>query len=221
MNWELVTRLGEAQILVPAALVAALAMLRERAARPRVLRWLGALALAIIVTTLTKIAFLGWGVGSARLDFTGISGHAMFAAAVYPVLAHGLVANLRGSVGAWGMVFGWALAALIGVSRVAVGAHSWSEVVAGWLVGGAATLGVLARDARRSIPPAWAVVLVAWLLAMPAGGPPSQTHSLVIRLSLALSGRDAPFTRADLKRAAGSADSVRADRPSGRISPES
>jgi membrane-associated phospholipid phosphatase len=217
MNWELVTRLGEAQILVPATLVAALAMLRERAARPLVLRWLGALALAIAITTATKVAFLGWGIGSAWLDFTGVSGHAMFATAVYPVLAHGLGSNLRGRAGAWGVACGWALAAVIGVSRVVVDAHSWSEVVAGWLVGGAVTLGVFARDGQRAIPPAWAAALVAWLLFMPAGGPPSQAHSWVTRLSLALSGHDAPYTRADLHRAWRAADDVRAEQQVERI----
>jgi membrane-associated phospholipid phosphatase len=210
MNWELITRLGEAQILVPAALLAALAMLRELAARPRVAVWLGGLALVTAITAATKIAFIGWGLGSARLDFTGVSGHAMFATAIYPVLGHRLGANLRGSASTWGAALGFALAAVVGVSRVALGAHSWSEVIAGWLLGGAATLGVLARDAQRGIPPVWAAVLVAWLLVMPAGGPPSRAHSLVVRLSLALSGRDTPYTRADLHRAWRAAEGVRA-----------
>jgi membrane-associated phospholipid phosphatase len=217
MNWELVTRLGEAQILVPAALVAALAMLRERDARPLVLRWLGALLLAIAITTATKVAFLGWGLGSAWLDFTGVSGHAMFATAVYPVLGHGLGSNLRGRAGTWGVACGWVLAAVIGVSRIAVDAHSWSEVVAGWLLGGSVTLVVFARDVQRAISPAWAVLLVAWLLYMPAGGPPSQAHSWVTRVALALSGHDAPYTRADLHRAWRAADGVRAERRLERI----
>lgn len=211
MTWHLVTRLGEAQILVPAALLAALAMVREPAARPRVLRWLVGLALATAITAATKIAFIGWGVGSAQLDFTGVSGHAMFATAIYPVLAYGLGADLRGSARVGATALGWALAAVVGVSRVVVDAHSWSEVIAGWLLGGAATVGVFARDAQRAIPPAWAVVLVAWLLVMPAGGPPSRAHSLVTRLSLALSGHDTPYTRADLHRTRRRAESVRAE----------
>ena len=37
------------------------------------------------LVALTKIAFMGWGVGVRDLDFTGISGHAMVSSAVLPV----------------------------------------------------------------------------------------------------------------------------------------
>ena len=79
------------------------------------------------------------------------------------------------------------------------------------------TLVVFARDVQRAISPAWAVLLVAWLLYMPAGGPPSQAHSWVTRVALALSGHDAPYTRADLHRAWRAADGVRAERRLERI----
>ncbi len=39
--------------------------------------WLVLLGAAIGVVTVTKLAFLGWGVGVRELDFTGVSGHAM------------------------------------------------------------------------------------------------------------------------------------------------
>ena len=42
-------------------------------------------AAAALITTVTKVAFIGYEVGYAPLDYTGISGHAMFAAAVLPV----------------------------------------------------------------------------------------------------------------------------------------
>jgi hypothetical protein len=86
-SWTVVTRLGEAQILLP-ALVSVSAWLAWRVAAPRTAAWwLGLTAVAALVTTATKLAFIGWGLGSAPLDFTGLSGHAMFAAAVLPLLA--------------------------------------------------------------------------------------------------------------------------------------
>jgi hypothetical protein len=52
-----------------------------------------------------------------------------------------------------------------------------------------------------SRPPAWlGVVLLAWLLSLPVGAPPSQTHNWVVRLSLAVSDRPAPYTRAQMHR---------------------
>ncbi len=55
--------------------------------------WLAGTAVAALVTTFTKVAFIGYEVGYAPWDYTGISGHAMFAAAVLPVLASLLAGN--------------------------------------------------------------------------------------------------------------------------------
>ena len=106
-----------------------------------------ALSLMPVITTASKVAFIGWGVGSAAVDFTGVSGHAMSAAAAYPMLMLALASN--GSACGRGFSFAsrGALALAVGLIRIAVGAHSWSEVWAGLLVGdavGAAAL-VLAK----------------------------------------------------------------------------
>src|SRR5437868_4928886 len=92
-----ITRFGEMGIVLP--LVAALALwilLSARSLRP-VMGWLLPLGLAILLTSLSKIAFIGWGLGIAALDFTGFSGHAMFSAAIYPVLAYTLATQWTGS----------------------------------------------------------------------------------------------------------------------------
>src|SRR5947208_3636310 len=91
--WSLIGRLGEAQLLLPAALAFAWWLARRSEARPLVQWWLSLMALAALVTTITKVAFIGWGVGNAAFDFTGVSGHAMFAAAVYPLLCAGVAAS--------------------------------------------------------------------------------------------------------------------------------
>ena len=200
--WQVVTRLGEAQILLPATLALCLWLAWRPRARPLVGWWLALLAVAAFVTTLSKIAFLGWGIGNATLDFTGVSGHAMFAAAVYPLLLGAVFAQQpigwqRVAVG-----IGAALALLVAVSRVMVGAHSVSEVLAGVAVGGLVSAWALSRGhlPRVRVPVLLPLALAAWLAVTPAHAPPSQTHGWVTQLSLSLSGRDRAFTRLDLQR---------------------
>jgi exonuclease III len=84
--WGQITRLGEAQILLPAMALALVWLWRQPGGRPLALAWLLATGVAASITTVSKVAFLGFGIGHAPLDFTGFSGHAMFAAALMPVL---------------------------------------------------------------------------------------------------------------------------------------
>jgi membrane-associated phospholipid phosphatase len=197
LAWRLITRLGEAQILLPAMAVALLWLVVSAHARTTAWWWLVGTGLAVVITTATKVAFFGYEIGYAPLDYTGVSGHAVFAAAVLPVLA-GIAAG--GAAPGWrrtALCAGYALAALIAYSRLRVGAHSASECVAGWLLGSlasAAALRVGGLPERR--PPAWlGAVLLLWMLGLPLGAPPSTTHGWVIRLSLALSERPAPYQR--------------------------
>ncbi|MDD5336722.1 MAG: phosphatase PAP2 family protein [Rhodoferax sp.] len=195
--WHLLTRLGESQILLPAALLAMLALARHADSRPLACWWLGSLALTTLLTTASKVLFIGWGIGSAALDFTGISGHAMFAAAVYPLLLGTLAAPLSPRGQQIAVAGGFALALMVGVSRLEVGVHSVSEVVAGLLLGAAASITAMARTSLpRALMGSTVTALVAlWVLLTPLHIPPLPTHSLVTRLALALSGHAAPHTR--------------------------
>ena len=201
--WHLLTRLGEMQILLPAALLALLAMLRRPDSRPLAGWWLVFLLGSALLTTASKLAFMGWGIGSAALDFTGISGHAMFATAVYPLLlgtlaSHASPTGQRRVIGA-----GFVLALLVGISRLEVGAHSISEVIAGLLLGGAASAGAIALAPlpRAVIGPVLPVLIAVWVGVMPLQAPPSQSHSMVTKLALLLSGQQKPYTRASQARA--------------------
>jgi len=203
-GWLLLSRLGEAQILLPLALFTGLALCRQPQQRRWVAVWMLLLGLAVALTTASKLAFIGWGYGIAAINFTGISGHTMFASAVYPVL---LVSVMVGSTpGRWrlALLLGVALAVLLGCSRMAVGAHSPSEVLAGLVVGGSVSVAVLvlASLGHSRLPPVVPMVLLVWVLLTPAGMPASQTHSLVTRLALWLSGHTVPYTREDMLRSA-------------------
>ena len=198
--WSLFTRLGEAQILLPAMLLSALWLVwRPRGWRPALI-WLLATGVAATLTTATKIAFLGFGIGSAPWDFTGISGHAMFAAAVLPpllLLAGGPMTPINRR---WLLTAAYALAAAVAVSRVMVGAHSWSEVISGLALGSAASAAALWRQRWPALRLArWVpMLLLAWTLLAVVGAPPSRTHDMVTRLSMALSDRAQPYRRAQL-----------------------
>jgi membrane-associated phospholipid phosphatase len=195
--WHLVTRLGEAQLVLPLALWVAASLARDPQARPRAWRWIALVAVAALITAASKVAFIGWGIGSAALNFTGISGHAMFAAAVYPpamvAIAAGASARTRGAA----VVAGCVLALLVGVSRVVLQTHSVSEIVAGWLVGGLVSLRVIGGGI--AVPAALNAAVLAgaafWVIVMPATARSFDSHSLITRLALHLSGHQQPFTR--------------------------
>ncbi len=203
-GWALFTRLGEAQILLPAMAAALLWLCRSARTRPLAGAWLLTAGIATLITTATKVAFIGWGLGWAPLDYTGISGHSMFAAAVLPVLARIAAGRAPRPWPRLAILCGTLLAAGIAVSRVTTGAHSVSESVFGFLLGGAAAALALRRTQAPDAPtPAWlAVGLLAWLLALPLEAPPSRTHDLVTQLSLRLSGRSVPYTRHAMHREA-------------------
>jgi membrane-associated phospholipid phosphatase len=200
--WFVITRFGEVQNLLPAALWVCLALVRSEATRPLAYRWLFWLALVSLVDIASKIVFIGWGVGLASWNFTGFSGHAMYSAAIYPLLLVTLAARLGSGWRRLALAAGFLLAAVVGVSRVMVDAHSVSEVVLGLLLGAVVTLRVIAKPGlhrvtwRLHVP----VLLAVWMVLAPLVAPPMPTHWMVTRLALQLSGRVHPYTRLDLRR---------------------
>lgn len=200
--WSQITRLGEAQILLP-AMGLALLWLRRQPGGPRLaLAWLLATGVAVAITTTSKIAFLGFGIGYAPLDFTGFSGHAMFAAALMPLLLRLALGPRTADGRRRVLILGYLLALAVAVSRVKVGAHSVSEVVAGYGLGAAASALALQAGRWPALPLArWMpVVLLAWVLLGVVGAPASRTHDWVTRLSLALSGRPQAYQRWEMHR---------------------
>ena len=202
-----ITRFGEAEIALPVALALGLWWWLATRSLKATSSWLAPLALAVAVTTASKIAFIGWGLGIASIDFTGFSGHAMFAAAIYPMLAHGLWTHRRAAPrphdGALALGAGYAFAGLVAFSRVRLGAHSPSEALAGYALGAAASGAALwlVGHTRQRLPALWVGgALGLWLAIMPVEAAPSQAHGMVTRLALRLSGHALPYERADLHR---------------------
>jgi membrane-associated phospholipid phosphatase len=199
--WVGLSAFGESRLLLPAALIAMLFVAMSE--RPPVIRWLWTFGTACALVLASKLAFLGWGLGWAAIDFTGFSGHSMVSAAIYPVLGYAL-GNRHSVRLAWGLaLFGATLAVLIGISRVLLSAHSVSEVMLGLLIGGLVSGLVLAAwPAGRTGVRIGAVALsfVVSAMASYSVAPQVRTHDVVVALALALSGSDAPYTREALHR---------------------
>jgi membrane-associated phospholipid phosphatase len=200
--WHLITRFGEAQILLPAALLTIAWLARRAPTRPLVRWWLLWFTLAFTLTTVSKIAFIGWGVGIAPINFTGVSGHAMCAAAIYPLLLRTVTSLQPRTWQVAALVAGYALALLVAASRVKVHAHSWSEACAGFAVGAAASAAalLLARMPRTRLPVWLPIALLIWVFTLSLMAPRSRTHDAITWVALKVSGRATPFTRADMLR---------------------
>ena len=198
----IVTNLGAAGVMVPVLALACVGLWRTGqsvAAR----RWLVLMAIGGTLVLATKIAFLSFGLGIAELDFTGISGHTTLATAILPVWLGALLGGERGQarLALAGMLVGLALGALVGWSRVHLGAHSPSESVLGWMLGAGIsylTLRVLDRQIRAP----WltrSASLILLLALSPSLSSYLPTHKWERELAMAISGREVVHRRARLR----------------------
>ncbi|CDG83447.1 PAP2 superfamily protein [Janthinobacterium agaricidamnosum NBRC 102515 = DSM 9628] len=189
---------GSVAVTAPAGIAIALWLVaaeRWRLALNWCLWYGGGMALVVI----TKVAFIGWGLGISSIGFAGFSGHAMRAAAVFPVAFFVLRMNAGGRQKYFGVLLGAILAVLISVSRVVVHAHTVSEAVSGCLLG-LLVAGGFIWHARRVVE-----LVVSHLLVFASMGglllmlsaEPVPTEQWMTRLALFLSGRAQAFSRAD------------------------
>ncbi|WP_249405047.1 MULTISPECIES: phosphatase PAP2 family protein [unclassified Stenotrophomonas] len=155
-------------------------------------RWALALSVVGLTVLASKLAFLGWGIGVARLDFTGFSGHAAMSAAVWPMVMYVAV----GRSPRWAALLGFALAAAIGYSRIPLNAHSWSEIGAGLALGALGTAWVLGREKKPwRLPAHWVALALLLGGCVPLMLPQLRTHQAVVELAKMLSGAAKEFDR--------------------------
>ena len=198
--WFSITRLGGAGLTLPLAIAIAL-WLAIGYSRRLALGWLAIVGAAAALVTLTKIAFLGWGVGIREWDFTGVSGHAMLSTAVYPVAFFLTLLPVRPSLRLAGVACGLGAGLAVGLSRVVLSAHSPSEAVAGCIVGAlAAALFVWwAWDAKPSKLSAVPVAVSLLMLTAGLHDVRLPTQHWITHIALHLSGRERPYIRARWK----------------------
>lgn len=212
--WHLVTRFGDSTLLMPCAAVVFVWLLMgpDRRDRRNAVRWMLALGIAMIVVVASKLAFMGWGIGSRALDFTGVSGHGMMSAAIWPVLACLLVPRTHPRAAAFAVLVGTGLAVLVAASRLVLGLHSPAEAAAGLAVGFAASGAFIAwADKPLRAAPALAAATVALLaVAAPVPAMSLPTHRWLEAVAMQLSGRDRPYQRDDWHDASTDATPLRA-----------
>lgn len=194
MSWKLIISLGHTAVMLPMAAAIAAWLIAGRAWK-MALWWCLMFAAGLSVVALSKIAFLGWETGIPSLDFQALSGHALRATAVIPVL---FFVVLQGTSNAWrkaGVVFGIGVSAGLGVLLVHFHFHTASEVIASSMLGTLVSLGYMRlattlpapRMHRWTVPLCMAVFIVFFSLM-----PSSISHRLV-DVALYLSGRDHPY----------------------------
>jgi membrane-associated phospholipid phosphatase len=196
--WFLLTSIGNTVITIPITLTIAFWLIASRNWSIAVL-WCALFGIAMSLVLVTKIAFIGWGIGVESLDFTGISGHATRAAMVFPVLFYYGLQRAPRKIDHWGVYLGVALAVVISISRVMVNAHSGSEILAGWLLGSCMSL-IYLRTARTHIvliSRRWLLGCSFFLLFASPVMKPISTDDMITDLALKISGHDKPFGRAD------------------------
>jgi membrane-associated phospholipid phosphatase len=201
--WMILTQFGAASAILPTVPAVMLGLWRD-GRRNVIITWAWLLIVGIAIVLISKLAFLGWGLGIARLDFTGVSGHTMLATAILPVVCAWLPLPRRWSAVA--IVMGLVLVVLVGCSRLTLGAHSLSEVLAGWILGASVSAAAL-MAMRRTQPVAavmpaqhWPIVmaLVLILAVNQSMAKALPLHPWVERLALTISGHDRLFRRSDL-----------------------
>lgn len=194
--WRVISHLGSSSLMMPILVITATSLWHSQQ-KAAVRIWLLGSSLAVIVTLATKIAFYGWGIGIASLNFTGISGHTLLATSILPVLFEWVLArnqsNAELSVSSYGLLVG----AGVGISRVVLGAHSMSEVLVAWIAG-LAVSGVTLRALKRPVQRprlAWLSPLILLLALNTTTSTYLPTHDWEVRIALLLSGHDRPYTR--------------------------
>lgn len=195
--WNALSALGGIEVTGPLGIAIAVWLLAGRSWRLS-LAWCVLYGAGMTLVVLTKLAYMGWGIGIPELKFAGLSGHAMRACAVFPVAFYLAFRHAGSPARRVALAGGVALAVLVSISRVPVLAHSWSEVLLGGAVGFAVAAGFI-WQARSEHPTVVGRLLLALcvppLLVMP-NTEPVHTERMLKKLAVALSGRDAVVERA-------------------------
>jgi membrane-associated phospholipid phosphatase len=194
--WMALSALGSMSVTGPLGIAVAVWLLAGRTWRLS-LSWCMLFGIGLLLVVLTKVAYYGWGIGIPEWKFAGLSGHAMRACAVYPVVFYLMFLKAPPLARHAALAVGVLFAALISFSRVPVLAHSMSEVVLGGGVGFAVAAAFIAT-ARSEQPAAVGRILVALcvplVLVMPFTKP-MPAERWVRQVAQYLSGND-PVQRA-------------------------
>jgi hypothetical protein len=193
--WSVLSFLGGANVTF--ALAAALTICLVLSGNQRVARdWIILFGVTMMIVSATKLAFIGWGIGIASLDFTGMSGHAARAAAVYPALSYMLLKDSKPALQSAAVGAAFVLSIGVAVARIAWKAHSLSEVAIGYVLGAIAAIAYFQVDRRgKWLSWRYRFACVGSATAIAICLPTAPTQDWIVKAGLAMSGREQPYIR--------------------------
>jgi membrane-associated phospholipid phosphatase len=201
MNWHFLTFFGDSMLLLPCAAIVFIILLLSPTSRKPTWQWMLLFGGVGAVVCVSKLAFMGWGIGSRHWDFTGFSGHSALSASIWPVLLWLLCGRFSSSVRRGAALVGYLLAAAVGYSRLVIHAHSTSEVVTGLALGFIVSSTFLLLQ-HGTQPPRLSYRKIAVTLALPIvlinSGTAAPTQGLLERIAVTIAPVEKPFVRADL-----------------------
>jgi membrane-associated phospholipid phosphatase len=131
---EWVTGLGDAALLVPSA-IGIFVYFRWRRSAMSATSWAASLLLTAGATAILKLGFHACGATIPFLDVQSPSGHVSLATAFYLGIAHAASGSRRPWLRAALLLGGLGLVLAVGVSRIALHAHTAAEVAVGAAIG--------------------------------------------------------------------------------------
>lgn len=201
LDWYFLTFFGDSMLLLPCSLILFFVLVVAPATRTAGWQWALIFGSAGGVVCASKLAFMGWGIGIKSYDFTGFSGHSALAASIWPVLLWALTGRFSHAVRSMALVVGLVLPVTIGLSRLAIHAHSPSEVVSGLVLGYLAStlfLWLQRGKPRPRLSTPQIVVALALPMVLMGVRQPAPTQGLLEHIATALAQIERPYTRADL-----------------------
>ena len=203
MSWSFISFFGDSAVVLPTMLATLIILFLIKPFRTLALQWGALFAATGLVVTLSKLAFMGWGIGIAALNFTGFSGHAALSMAFWPVFLWVIACAVSSQIRKVAAVAGVLLALLIGYSRLEVHAHSLSEVLAGLALGAVAggCLLILKAGKRQPLQINHLFLLILLIpCAMFVRGEKAPTQSLLGQIATIVGGREKVYTREEMLR---------------------
>ncbi|HFS1775064.1 TPA: phosphatase PAP2 family protein [Klebsiella pneumoniae] len=211
MNWQLISFFGDSTVLLPSAAALFIVLMLRKTSRLLAWQWSLLFGITGAIVCASKLAFMGWGLGIRKLDYTGFSGHSALSAlsaAFWPIFLWLLSARFSAGWQKAAVATGYILAAVVGYSRLVIHAHSVSEVIAGLLLGAAGSALFLLLQKRTSdcdyktVPWGGIACLVMVPLILLHSGSKAPTQTLLGQIATAIGPLDKPFTREDLHKQA-------------------
>jgi membrane-associated phospholipid phosphatase len=201
LDWYFLTFFGDSMLLLPCSLILFVVLIAPRTTRAAGWQWALLFGSAGGIVCASKLAFMGWGIGIERYDFTGFSGHSALAASIWPVFLWALSGRFSHAVRSMALIVGLVLPLTIGLSRLAIQVHSPSEVVSGLILGYlASTLFLWLQRGKARPQLSWLQILcaIALPLALMGDRQPAPTQGLLEHIATVLAQVERPYTRADL-----------------------